>query len=26
LVFTKEDGVWKLTSFEGDMSMLRIKL
>lgn len=26
LVFTKEAGVWKLTSFEGDMSMLRIKL
>jgi hypothetical protein len=26
LVFTKEDGVWKLTSFEGDTSMLRIKL
>jgi len=26
LTFTKEQGVWKLTSFEGDMSMLRIKL
>lgn len=26
LVFTKEAGVWKLTSFEGDMSMLRIQL
>jgi hypothetical protein len=26
LVFTKEDGVWKLTSFEGDASMLHIKL
>jgi hypothetical protein len=26
LVFSKEEGVWKLTSFEGDMSMLRIKL
>jgi Protein of unknown function (DUF2939) len=26
LVFTKEAGVWKLTGFEGDMSMLRIKL
>jgi hypothetical protein len=26
LVFTKEDGVWKLTGFEGDMSMLRLKL
>ena len=26
LVFTKEGGVWKLTSFEGDMSMLRIQL
>ena len=26
LVFTKEQGVWKLTSFEGDFSMLRIKL
>jgi hypothetical protein len=26
LIFSKEDGVWKLTSFEGDMSMLRIKL
>ena len=24
--FTKEDGVWKLTSFDGDFSMLRIKL
>jgi hypothetical protein len=26
LVFTKEDGTWKLTGFEGDMSMLRLKL
>jgi hypothetical protein len=26
LVFTKELGVWKLTSFEGDSSMLRLKL
>jgi predicted small secreted protein len=26
LVFTKEDGVWKLTSFEGESSMLRLKL
>ncbi len=26
LVFTKEQGVWKLSSFEGDFSMLRIKL
>ena len=26
LTFTKEQGAWKLTSFEGDMSMLRIKL
>jgi hypothetical protein len=26
LVFTKEQGAWKLTSFEGDLSMLRIKL
>jgi hypothetical protein len=26
LVFAKEDGVWKLVSFEGDFSMLRIKL
>lgn len=26
LVFTKEAGVWKLTSFEGDTSMLHIKL
>jgi len=26
LIFSKEEGVWKLTSFEGDMSMLRIKL
>ena len=26
LVFTKEAGVWKLSSFEGDFSMLRIKL
>jgi len=26
LVFTKEEGVWKLSSFEGDFSMLRIKL
>ena len=26
LVFTKEQGVWKLTSFEGDSAMLRLKL
>lgn len=26
LVFTKEDGVWKLTGFEGDSSMLKLKL
>ena len=26
LVFTKEEGTWKLTSFEGDSSMLRLKL
>ena len=26
LVFTKEQGVWKLTGFEGDSSMLRLKL
>jgi predicted small secreted protein len=26
LVFTKEEGVWKLTGFEGDSSMLRLKL
>ena len=26
LVFTKEQGVWKLSGFEGDFSMLRIKL
>jgi hypothetical protein len=26
LVFTKEQGAWKLTSFEGDTSMLRLKL
>ena len=26
LVFTKEAGVWKLTSFEGESSMLRLKL
>jgi hypothetical protein len=26
LVFAKEDGVWKLTRFEGDFSMLKIKL
>jgi len=26
LGFTKEDGVWKLTSFDGDFSMLRLKL
>jgi hypothetical protein len=26
LVFTKEQGVWKLTGFEGDLSMLRLKL
>jgi hypothetical protein len=25
LVFTKEAGVWKLTGFEGDTSMLRLK-
>src|SRR5258706_10075304 len=25
LVFAKEDGVWKLTSFEGDFSTLKIK-
>ena len=25
LVFTKEQGVWKLTGFEGDSSMLRLK-
>ena len=25
LVFTKEQGVWKLTSFEGDSSLLRLK-
>ena|SRR5437762_6221610 len=24
--FTKEQGVWKLTSFDGDFSMLRLKL
>ncbi|MDB5444795.1 MAG: hypothetical protein JWQ97_112 [Phenylobacterium sp.] len=24
--FTKEEGVWKLTSFDGDFSMLRLKL
>ena len=26
LVFTKEDGVWKLTGFEGDVKDLRLKL
>jgi len=26
LTFTKEQGVWKLTSFDGDISMLSIKL
>jgi hypothetical protein len=26
LVFTKEEGVWKLTGFEGDLSMLHLKL
>ncbi|MGZ3402626.1 MAG: DUF2939 domain-containing protein [Phenylobacterium sp.] len=26
IVFTKEQGVWKLTSFEGESSMLRLKL
>ena len=26
LTFTKEQGVWKLTGFEGDSSMLRLKL
>jgi len=26
LIFTKENGVWKLSGFEGDVSMLRIKL
>jgi hypothetical protein len=26
LIFTKIDGTWKLTDFEGDASMLRIKL
>jgi len=26
LVFTREQGVWKLTSFEGDFSLLRLKL
>jgi hypothetical protein len=26
LVFTKEQGTWKLSSFEGDFSMLRLKL
>jgi hypothetical protein len=26
LTFTKEAGVWKLTGFEGDASMLRLKL
>jgi hypothetical protein len=26
LVFTREDGVWKLTGFEGDMKELRLKL
>jgi hypothetical protein len=25
-VFTKEDGVWKLTGFQGDMKDLRLKL
>lgn len=26
LTFTKEEGVWKLTSFDGDFSTLRLKL
>ena len=26
LMFTREDGVWKLSGFEGDSSMLRLKL
>ncbi|RAK57201.1 DUF2939 domain-containing protein [Phenylobacterium deserti] len=26
LIFTKEEGVWKLSGFEGDVSTLRIKL
>lgn len=26
LMFTQSDGVWKLSGFEGDISMLRIKL
>src|SRR5262249_51186659 len=26
LIFAKEQGVWKLTRFEGDFSMLKIKL
>ncbi len=26
LVFTRQDGTWKLSGFEGDMKMLRIKL
>jgi len=26
LIFTKEQGVWKLSGFEGDSSMLRLKL
>lgn len=26
LVFTKQQGAWKLTGFEGDLSMLRLKL
>lgn len=26
LIFTKEDGVWKLTAFDGDVSDLRLKL
>ena len=26
LIFAKENGVWKLTRFEGDFSMLKIKL
>ena len=26
LIFAKEEGVWKLTAFQGDFSMLRIKL
>lgn len=26
LTFTQQDGVWRLTGFEGDTSMLRIKL